>query len=208
MTSVGSQRHSKKTISWSSIWAPAVALQMSILYSDTRKHLWPDSFHTYADSVLKVLHISSLVRRAQCSCCTRSRIFFYILLLKCRSSSWLSVTNIACFSLGDRTYDWCYSHAVVSFYSFLNLSWTFNNDFVSGNHRTHRAFPLSIYIIKRAQRNQRQSKRHWDVLTLSEHEVRTRGMWKKLEWRNPVMPLLLFYTARILYYWRSKSYNS
>jgi len=98
-------------------------------------------------------------------------------------------------SLTDRTCGGCCSHVVFSFYSFLNLSWTLNN------HKTHCAFPLPVYIIKRAQRPQRQSNRHWDVVTLSEHKVRTHGVWKELlEWRNPVLPLLLFYTARLLYY--------
>jgi hypothetical protein len=72
-------------------------------------------------------------------------------------------------SLSDRTCSGCCSHAVVSFYSFLNLRWTLNNDFASANHKTHCAFPLSVYIIKRAQRRQRQTDRHWDVVTLSEH---------------------------------------
>jgi hypothetical protein len=35
------------------------------------------------------------------------------------------------------------------------------------------------------------------------------GVWKNcFEWRNPVLPLSLFYVARIPYYWCSNSYHS
>jgi hypothetical protein len=31
---------------------------------------------------------------------------------------------------------------------------------------------------------------------------------KLFQWWNPVLPLSLFYTAQVLYYWRSTSYHS
>ena len=81
--------------------------------------------------------------------------------------------------------------------SFLHLHWTLTNNFVSPNHKTHCTFPLSINIINSVQRRQ------WQTDTDFERALGgdTWCLKKLFEWWNPVLPLSLFYTAQVLYYW-------